>query len=182
MIKKSFLSVSLAAALMCAAGGARAQGKPDKAAQTFITKAVQGNLAEVSMGQLAQKQGDSAEVKSFGQQLVADHSAANQKATAVAGQLGVKAPSEPSKKQMADHHKLMKLSGAAFDRQFATMMNADHKKAIADYKKAAKMKNDAVAGYATESLPVLEKHLQTAQAFSKAAGKGGGKSSKQPSM
>ena len=182
MIKKSFLSVSLAAALTCAAAGAWAQGKPDKAAQTFITKAVQGNLAEVSMGQLAQQQGSRAEVKSFGQQLAADHSAANQKATAVATQLGAKPPSEPNKKQMSDHHKLMKMSGTAFDRQFATMMVADHKKAIADYKKAAKMKNDTAAGYATESLPVLEKHLQMAQSLNKAAGKGGGKSGKQPSM
>jgi putative membrane protein len=178
MIKKSFLSVSLAAALTCAAAGAWAQGKPDKAAQTFITKAVQGNLAEVSMGQLAQQQGSSAEVKSFGQQLAADHSAANQKATAVAGQLGVTPPNEPSKKQQSDAAKMAKMSGAAFDRQFATMMVADHKKAITDYKKAAKMKNDAVAGYATESLPVLEKHLQMAQGLSKGGGKGG----KQPSM
>ena len=92
--------VSLAAVLMCSAGGAWAQGKTDKAdkaSQTFITKAIQGNLAEVSMGQLAQQQGNSAEVKSFGQQLVTDHSAANQRATSLASQMGVTPPSEPTK-------------------------------------------------------------------------------------
>jgi putative membrane protein len=175
----TILGIALAGALTCFGSGAFAQGaqaKPDKAAQTFITKAIQGNLAEVAMGQLAQQQGTSDDVKSFGQMLVTDHSAANQKATSVAGQLGVTPPSEPSKKQQADHDKLAKVSGAAFDRQFATMMVADHKKDIADYKKASKSKNDAVAGYATDSLPVLEKHLQTAQGLTKSAGKGGARS------
>ena len=176
MTKRSMLSVSLAAALMCSAAGAWAQGKPaaqvkpDKAAQAFVTKAVQGNLAEVSMGQLAQQNGASAEVKGFGQQLVSDHSAANQKAMSLASQMGMSPPGEPSKKQQSDAAKMAKMTGAAFDRAFAQHMVADHRMAIADYKKAAKMKNDATAGYATETLPTLEKHLQTAQSLAKGAG------------
>jgi len=184
MTKAFIMRVSLAGVLMCAvAGGAWAQGKqasqgkPNKAAQTFVTKAVQGNLAEVSMGQLAQKNGNSDGVRSFGQQLVADHSAANQKLTSIASGMGVTPPSEPSKKQVSDHHKLMKLSGDAFDREFAKHMVADHRKNIADYRKAAKMKDDQVASYATETLPTLEKHLQMAQSLSKSGGKAGGKPS-----
>ena len=182
MTSRLMLSVSLAAALMCAAPGAWAQGKmdkaakPDKAAQTFMMKAIQGNLAEVSMGQLAQKQGESAGVRSFGQQLVTDHSAANTRATAVAGQMGMTPPSEPSKKAQSDAAKMAKMSGAAFDRAFARHAVADHKKDVADYRKAARMKNDAVAAYATETLPVLEKHLEAAQALSQETGKSGGKS------
>jgi putative membrane protein len=155
MTKTSIIRVSLAAALMCSAAGAWAQGKADKAAQTFITKAIQGNLAEVAMGQLAQKQGESNEVRSFGQQLVTDHTAGAQKATSVANQLGVTPPSEPSKKQVSDHHKMAKMSGAAFDRAFAQHMVADHRKEIAEHRKAAKMKNEAVASYATATLPTL---------------------------
>ena len=173
MTKTFIVRVSLAAVLMCGATGAWAQAKPDKAAQTFVTKAIEGNLAEVSMGQLAQKQGNSDEVRSFGQQLVTDHSAANQRATSLAGQMGVTPPTEPSKKHQSDAAKLGKMSGAAFDRQFAMMMAADHKMAIADYKKAAKMKDSATAGYATETLPTLEKHLESAQALGKAGAKGG---------
>jgi putative membrane protein len=203
MTKTTMLGVAIATALMCSAAGTWAQGtqsargaqsgqgmqaaqsKPDKAAQAFITKAVQGNLAEVQMGQLAQQQGSSDQVKNFGQQLVSDHTSANQKATSVAGQLGVTPPNEPNKKQKSDYDKMSKMSGAAFDRQFAKMMVADHKKDIAEYKKASKMKNDAVAGYATDSLPVLEKHLQIAQDLNKSAGKGGasgGKGSSRPAM
>jgi putative membrane protein len=178
------LRVSIAGFLMCAAaGGAWAQGKqatsgkPNKAAQTFVTKAVQGNLAEVSMGQLAQQKGNSDGVRSFGQQLVTDHSAANQKLTSVASGIGVTPPTEPSKKQKSDHDKMARMSGDAFDRAFARHMVADHRMAIADYRKAAKMKDDQIASYATETLPTLEKHLQMAQSLNKSGGKASGKPS-----
>ena len=167
MTNRLIVRVSLAAVLMCSAGGAWAQGKTDKASQTFITKAIQGNLAEVSMGQLAQQQGESADVKSFGQQLVTDHSAANQRATSLASQLGVTPPSEPSKKQKSDAAKMEKMSGAAFDRAFAQHMVADHKKDIRDFEKQAK-KNDAAGQYAQQTLPTLRKHLETAQSLGKA--------------
>jgi len=138
-----------------------------------MSMAIEGNLAEVAMGQLAQKQGESAEVKSFGQQLVTDHSAANQKAMSLASGMGMTPPTEPNKKHQSEAAKMAKMSGAAFDRAFAQHMVADHKMEIAAHKKATKMKNEAVASYATESLPILEQHLQTAQSLSKAGGKGG---------
>ena len=93
MTKSFVMGVSLATALACAATGAWAQTKPDKAAQTFVTKAVQGNLAEVSMGQLAQEKGDSDGVRSFGQQLVTDHTAANKRAVSIASEMGMTPPS-----------------------------------------------------------------------------------------
>ena len=72
------VSVGLASALACASFGAWAQTKAsDRASQTFITKAIEGNLAEIQLGQLAQQKGASDGVRNFGQQLVADHSAAN---------------------------------------------------------------------------------------------------------
>jgi putative membrane protein len=38
----------------------------DSAGKTFITKAIQGNLAEVQMGQLAQEKSQNSDVKAFG--------------------------------------------------------------------------------------------------------------------
>jgi len=83
---------------------------------------------------------------------------------------GVNAPSGPNSKQKADYDKMAKMQGAAFDKAFAQHMVMDHKKDIADYKKAAKKSDDA-GQYAKDSLPVLEKHLQTAQSLQKNAGK-----------
>ena len=45
--------------------------------QDFVTTAGQGGLAEVALGKLASQQGASAAVKSFGKQMVADHSKGN---------------------------------------------------------------------------------------------------------
>ena len=138
----------------------------DPAGKTFITKAIQGNLAEVQMGQLAQEKSQNGDVKAFGQQLVTDHNDANSKATAVANDLGVTAPEEPSKKQKADYDKLSKLSGDAFDQQFAKHMVMDHRKDIGEYKADSK-KKDPTASYASDTLPTLQKHLETAQALTK---------------
>jgi putative membrane protein len=141
----------------------------DPAGKTFITKAIQGNLAEVQMGQLAQEKSQNGDVKNFGQQLVSDHNDANSKATAVANDLGVTPPDAPSKKQQADYDKMAKLSGDAFDKQFAKHMVMDHKKDIGEYKADSK-KKDPTASYASDTLPTLQKHLEMAQSLTKSLG------------
>ena len=153
---------------------------PDAASQKFLKEAIEGNFAEVEMGQLAKKQASSDGVRSFGDMLEKDHSAANQKATAAATSLGMTPPTSPNKKQKADYEKMSKLSGAQFDKMFATHMIADHKKDIKDYEKAGK-KKDAAGSYATETLPTLRKHLETAQSLS-AGNKTGNPASNPPAV
>jgi putative membrane protein len=161
MSRTLILSLTIAAALT-GAPYALAKDQPN---QTFIKKAIEGNLAEVAVGQLAQQKGGSNGVKDFGRQLEADHSAANQKAMNVASSLSVTPPTEPSKQQKETYQKLSKLSGAAFDRAFVKEAVTDHKKDIAEYEKEAKRQNDPAAAYANETLPDLHKHLQTAQSL-----------------
>lgn len=151
-------------ALALAGGAALAQDKADKPTQKFLTQAIEGNFAEVKMGELAQSNGQSAAVKSYGQELVSDHGSANQKAMDAAKSLGVTPPSGPNAKQAADYDKMAKLKGAAFDKEFSKHMIKDHKKDIGDYKKAAKLHN-AAGQYATDALPTLQKHLQDAQSL-----------------
>jgi putative membrane protein len=158
---KSLTIIALTAALLGSVTGATAASS--KASQNFIKDAIEGNLAEVQMGQLAQQNGQSADVKSYGQMLVTDHSAANEKATAVANQIGVMPPTAPTAKQKAMYDKMSKLSGAAFDKAFAKEMVADHKKDIKAFQKEAKMKNDPAADFANNTLPTLQKHLDAAQ-------------------
>jgi putative membrane protein len=131
--------------------------------QRFIKDVVEGNLAEVQIGELAQRNGQSDAVKSYGQMLVTDHTEANQKATAIAKRLGVTPPTEPNAKQKATYDKLSKLTGADFDRAFANEMVADHKKDIGEFKKEAAIKNDPAAEFASKTLPTLQKHLDAAQ-------------------
>jgi putative membrane protein len=75
----------------------------DPAGKTFITKAIQGNLAEVQMGQLAKEKSQNGDVKAFGQQLMTDHNDANAKATAVAKDIGVTPPDSKKKDPTASY-------------------------------------------------------------------------------
>src|ERR1700712_323285 len=136
----------------------------DKPSEAFLKKAIEGNFAEVSMGDLAQKNGQSDDVKSFGKMLSSDHAAANQKAMDAAKGLGVTSPSGPNAKQKADYDKMSKMSGADFDKMFAAHMVADHQKDIAEYKKETKMK-DAAGEYASSQIDTLQKHLETAKSL-----------------
>ena len=153
--------VSIAIVALFAASSAFAAEKPSR---TFIKKAIEGNYAEVEMGKLAQQNGQNENVKQFGQMLSDDHSAANQKAIDAAKTMGVTPPDGPNAKQKADYEKMSKMSGAKFDRDFATHMIADHEKDIAEYKKEAKQ-SDAAGEYAKGQIDVLQKHLQTAKSL-----------------
>jgi putative membrane protein len=161
LVKKIVLSLGTAALLGISIANISAKDKPSEA---FLKKAIEGNFAEVSMGDLAQKNGQSEDVKSYGKMLSADHAAANQKALEVAKSLGMNPPSEPNAKQKADYEKMSKMSGADFDKMFATHMVADHQKDIAEYKKATKNK-DAAGEYAAGQINMLQKHLDTAKSL-----------------
>jgi putative membrane protein len=66
--------LSLGTATLMAISIASASAK-DKLSETFLKKAIEGNFAEISMGNLAQKNGQSDGVKSYGQMLSTDHAA-----------------------------------------------------------------------------------------------------------
>ena len=150
------------AVLICL--GSTAWGQ-DAASKKFLQKAIEGNMAEIQMGQLAQQKGKSDEVRSFGQTLEKDHSDSNQKALEAASSMGVTPPSGPNSEQKAQYNRLSKLSGEKFDAELAKHMVLDHKKDIKEYERAAK-KNDNAGTYAKDALPTLHKHLDMAQSLS----------------
>jgi putative membrane protein len=139
-----------------------------KTDQRFLTEAIQGDVAEVNMGKLAQQKGQGDDVKQYGQMLQQDHGEHLQKAQQMAQQLGVTSPNSPNTKQQETYAKLEKLSGAAFDREFKQAMVKDHAEDIAKYKKEARSKGP-LAEFAQQTVPTLEKHLQHAQALGRRA-------------
>src|SRR5215813_3021974 len=161
----AMLAVAMAGTL--AATGALAQSKPvDKASQKFISSAIQGDMAEVDFGNLAQEKGRSDAVKQYGAMLVKDHGDHKIKAEQVATELGVTPPTGSGVGAKATYAKLKILSGATFDRSFAKSMVKDHQEDIKEYKKETS-KNDAAGQLAKDTLPILQKHLQAAQALEK---------------
>jgi putative membrane protein len=161
------ITTCLAAAVVPALLTATLAFAQDEQAKSFLVEAIEGNLAEVQMGQLAQKLTTTQSIRAFGQMLEQDHTVANQKARAAATAMQIKPPTQPNSKQKADYDRLSKLIGIEFDEQFADHMVMDHKEDIEKYETAAAMNNPA-GNYAKEALPTLRKHEQNAQSLKSA--------------
>ena len=139
-------------------------GKLSKSDRNFITEAAHGGHAEVELGKMAQQNGGSQEVKSFGERMVQDHGKANEELAAIAKNHGVTPPMEPNAKQRADAKRLAKLKGAEFDRAYADLMVKDHQKTIALFEKEAKSGGqEELKAFASKTLPVLQEHHKMAQ-------------------
>jgi putative membrane protein len=142
--------------------GTTATGTIDSA---FITEAMQGDNAEVAIGQLAQAQGTSQKVKDFGRLLVADHGSHKEEVKTLAATAGVVVTDEPSAEGKANLEKLKALSGAEFDKQFKAMMIEDHTKDIAKYERQTASSDASTAALAQKTLLTLRKHLDAAKAL-----------------
>jgi putative membrane protein len=137
--------------------------------QAFIKDAVQGNLVEVQLGELAAQRAETDTVRKFGETLRTDHQAALKRATNLAKSLKVEPPTEPATEARGIYDGLSQLSGSEFDAAFVSHMIALHEAAIATYSRNASSDNDAVATMVAEALPKLKAHLATAQALQKGA-------------
>src|SRR4051812_18387697 len=102
-MKASFISLAAGAAMIFSASAALSAD--DKASDAFLKSAIEGNYAEVNMGDLAQKNGQSDGIKSFGKMLSTDHAAANDKAMEAAKSMGMTAPTGPNEKQKMAYDK-----------------------------------------------------------------------------
>ena len=135
----------------------------DKISEVLLRDAIQGNLAAIQMGQLAQEKAQSAEVKSFAATVMVDHWVSNEQGEKAAKQIGMTVPTGPSISQKLRYEQMSKLSDKALDRAFVTAMIAFYKTIIPRFKNEAKKTTDPVGIFAHEELPRLEEHLDTAQ-------------------
>lgn len=127
--------------------------------QKFFEKAAGGGLAEVAAGQLASSTSGNADVKSFANQMVKDHTKANNELTQLAQAKGVTLPQAPDAAHQEDLGKLKQKQGADFDKAYVKGQVSDHKATISLFKKAAKSKDPDIAAFAQKTLPTLKMHL-----------------------
>lgn len=148
-----------------------AQGTVDDRTRTFINDAAMAGMTEVELGKLAQQNASSQRVKNFAEMMVRDHSAANDDLKSIAGKKNVTLPNNIGKHQ---EHKdeLSKKKGLEFDKDYIKMMVDDHKDAIDDFEKIANNSTDAeVKTFASQKLPTLRKHLDSAKAINESLSK-----------
>ena len=130
----------------------------------FMEEAASGGMAEVELGKLAEQKAANVQVKQFGARMVQDHTKANNELKQLAQSKGIDVPAAPAKSQQKHVEALSKLSGAEFDRQYMAHMLSDHRKDVAEFKKASEDAKDGdVKAFAGKTLPTLQEHLTLAQ-------------------
>lgn len=150
-----------------APGAAQSQNFGD---QAFVAKAMEGDAAEVQLGQLAQQKSQSNDVKQFAAKMVSDHQQMNDKwFKPVAKQIGASEPKGPSKKDKKLAEKLQGLSGQQFDTEYIQAMVKDHKQDLKDFQSEAQSAQDPnVKQIAQQGSDVISKHLQMIEQIAQA--------------
>ncbi len=125
----------------------------DQAAQSkkFVEHMLMANMAEIQLGQLAAQHAESDDVKAFAQQMVTDHTKANEELKPIAQQLGLQEPTQLDGKHQKLADKLAKLQGADFDRQYMEAMVDGHKKVVKETKRVADTGTAGTSGHSGEA-------------------------------
>lgn len=129
----------------------------------FVLKAAQGGMAEVALGELAQRQAGSEAVKAFGQKMVQDHGKANQELAQIASARGTVPPKELPDDARKLGQTLSAYAGPDFDRAYLQQQVAAHEVTLALFRHAAQhAQSPELREFASKEVPVIEGHLQEA--------------------
>jgi putative membrane protein len=134
----------------------------------FINEAATGGMMEVELGNIAIKNAASDKVKEFGKLMVEDHTKINNQLKDLASGKGIELPATVTNNQQLDIDKLKKETGSDFDKDYVSMMVDDHQKDIDAFKDAADKTTDPnIKSFITNTIPILQKHLNAIQAIQK---------------
>jgi putative membrane protein len=165
--------ITAAIAALLLAGSAWAKDNVAHVDAAFMKKAAEAGPAEVEAGKLAAGKANNTQVKSFAQQMVDDHTKANDELKALAASKGVTLPTEPSMAHKAKLKMLQGSDGASFDKRYAESFGVKaHEDTASLFQKESKKAQDAdVRAWAEKTLPALQHHLEMAKDVEKSVGK-----------
>lgn len=126
----------------------------------FMKEAAEINLEEIQLGQLAQRKGYTADVKSIGEMMDSDQTRALSDLTELANKKMIVLPTMPSENMKRSYIELSSFSGKAFDKEFCKQMVQKHKNTIELFEKASvELMDPDIKAWATLLLPSLRVHL-----------------------
>jgi putative membrane protein len=132
----------------------------------FVHLAASGGMAEVQAGKLAQGAAQNAAVRDFAQMMVQDHSKTNDRLGGLAKKAGIPLPPRLAPDHEAMLAELKSLSGAQFDLAYMQHQLVEHQKTVQMLQWQWSMgQNAELQKLAAESLPVVLRHLEMAQAI-----------------
>jgi putative membrane protein len=129
----------------------------------FVHSASEGGLMEIKLGQLAQNNAGSDDVKKFGKVMIEDHTKTNKELSAFAHGKEIILAGTLNKKLQKKYAQLEKKTGADFDKTYISYMISDHKEDIAAFEKEVEIgKDPEIKNWAANKIPVLKHHLYLA--------------------
>jgi putative membrane protein len=144
--------------------GAAASSPSMSGDQGFVTKAAQGNSAEVALGQIVVAKSKNPAVKQFAQLMVKDHSAALNELQDLAQTKNLNFNDDLPDAAKALQTKLSNDTGKQLDKDYMDSMLEDHQKDVQEFTDASQKAQDPdVKQWASKTLPILQKHLEKAQ-------------------
>jgi putative membrane protein len=147
---------------------AYAADNPDS---SFYKHAAEAGLAEVSDATLAAQSATDPKLKDFAAMMVKDHSAANDKLSALAGSKSITLPTSASIPQMATHEKLKLESGDTFDKSYIKGQISAHRATLRLLRKEIATGQDPDAqAFAKSVLPTVRGHLREINSIATAEG------------
>lgn len=130
----------------------------------FVVDAVDANMLEVQLGEMALKNALSPEVKKLAQRMIDDHGKAEKELYDIAKTKNITIPPVLSNKSQRKYDELVKKTGYDFDRAYSEQMVKDHKDAIELFQKENDKGRDAeIKAWAAAKLSTLQEHLHMAE-------------------
>lgn len=131
----------------------------------FMVKAAQGGMAEVQYGQIALQRASSNTVRQYAQRMIQEHTKANNELKALAKAKGVTLPKNIGEKNQKLKQRLLRLSGARFDREYMEEagVKSHEEQAKLFERQIERGQNPDVIDFARKTLPVVQMHLQQAE-------------------
>jgi putative membrane protein len=147
-----------------------ATSNPD---QDFVTKAAQGNSAEIALGKMVAAKTKDPNVKQFAEMMVKDHTTALNQLQELAQSKNLSLNDNLPEDAKELQTKLSSDSGKQLDKDYMNSMVEDHQKDVQEFtNESQNAKDPDVKQWASKTLPVLQKHLQKAQQIDAKLNKG----------
>lgn len=142
------------------------QNRLSSSDRLFMERAAQGNMAEIRLSQLALQRASSDEVKQYAQQMIDQHTQANNQLMQLARQKNVTLPRQLDAQHQQIERQLQRLSGASFDQAYMRAMVNDHAQTAALFQRQTEQGKDRdVVAFASQLLPAIQQHYAMANSM-----------------
>lgn len=140
----------------------------DQESVDFMMWAANTTMTEVAYAEAAKTKASRKDIKDYAAGIEKDHKALHEQIKTLAQQKNITLPASLSNESRKDIDKLGEKTGNEYDKAFIKKLIDDHQDCIKRYERAANRTEDAeIQTFASQTLPGLRMHLDSAKAIEK---------------